>query len=230
MAQKLIVEGDNDIHVITHLCLKKGINSIVGFEDETNYKLNFVSNAGGKENAKDQLKIILKKKDNSLKNIGIVIDADSETKNPSQDTWLSISNILREFGYKNIPNQAKIEGTIIEQEGKPKIGLWIMPDNKNEGYLEHFFKHIIVENDEMWLEADYKIEKLIKEKKHRFRIVDKQKAKVHTWLAWQKNPELPMGLALKEKEYKDNFDFNSVHAERFVNWFKSIFDVNLKNT
>ena len=31
MIQKLIVEGDNDIHLITHICLAKGIKTIRGY-------------------------------------------------------------------------------------------------------------------------------------------------------------------------------------------------------
>ena len=48
MIQKLIVEGDNDIHLITRLCLKKGIKNIKGYEDESEYKLRFKQMQGAK--------------------------------------------------------------------------------------------------------------------------------------------------------------------------------------
>ena len=48
MAQKLLVEGDTDIHFITHLCMKKGLNAPKGYENETAYKKDFVTVAGSK--------------------------------------------------------------------------------------------------------------------------------------------------------------------------------------
>jgi hypothetical protein len=227
MAQKLIVEGDNDIHVITRFCLQKGIKNIIEYEDETEYKLQFVYNAGGKGKAKKGLRIILEQEDKDLKNIGIVLDADFKTENACMDTWLSLRNILLEFGYTNLPNNPQIGGTIIIQEGKPKIGIWIMPDNQNSGYLEHFYEQLLIENDELWIEANDKIESLITENRNRFSDTAKQKAKVHTWLSWQQKPELAMGLSIKE--YEDLFDLNKEISQSFFNWFINTFDVKMRD-
>jgi hypothetical protein len=226
MAQKLIVEGDNDIHVITHFCLQKGVKNIVGYEDETEYKLQFVYNAGGKGKAKKGLRIILEQENKDLKNIGIVIDADSQTENSCIDTWLSIRNILSEFGYANLPNNPQIGGTIINQEGKSKIGIWIMPDNQNGGYLEHFYEQLLVDNDEFWIEANDQIESFITGNRNRFPLKDKQKAKVHTWLSWQQKPEAAMGQSIKD--YQGLFDLNNEISQSFFNWFINTFDVNMK--
>ncbi len=227
MAQKLIVEGDNDIHVITRFCLQKGVKNIVGYENETEYKLQFVYNAGGKGKAKKGLRIILEQEDKELKNIGIVLDADFQTENPCLDTWLSLRNILSEYGYANLPNIPQIGGTIINQENKPKIGIWIMPNNLNGGYLEHFYEHLLIENDELWIEASHKIESLIAENRNRFSLVAKQKAKVHTWLSWQQKPELAMGLSIKE--YEVYFDLNKEISQSFFDWFINTFDVKLRD-
>ena len=119
MIQKLIVEGDNDIHLITRLCLQKGIKNIQRYENESEYKLRFVTNAGGKEEAKKALKFVLDKEKDPQSNIGIVVDADSETDNPAIDTWLSIKNILTNFGYTDLENEPNPTGTIIIQDDKP---------------------------------------------------------------------------------------------------------------
>ena len=153
------------------------------------------------------------------------MDADSETENPAVDTWLSIRNILSSFGYDNLPELPNALGTIVSQNGKPKVGIWIMPNNLEGGYLEHFFQSILIENEEMWTESHEKIEALVNTNRNRFSEIAKQKAKVHTWLAWQQKPELAMGLALKE--YNDLFDFDSENVQNFFNWFIHTFDVNL---
>jgi hypothetical protein len=228
MIQNLIVEGDNDIHLITRLCLVKGITAIRGYENEAEYKNEFVTKAGGKEKAKKELRFALKKNNESNNNIGIVIDADFETENPVVDTWLSIRHILSEFGYENLPKIPNPKGTIIEQEDKAKIGVWIMPNNANAGYLEHFFQDLILENDEFLLEAAQITEGFVKNNRNRFSETALQKAKVHTWLSWQQKPELPMGFALKE--YDALFDLNKEIVQDFFDWFIRIFDVQLNDS
>ncbi len=226
MIQKLIVEGDNDIHLITRLCLQKGIKNIQRYENESEYKLRFVTNAGGKEEAKKALKFVLDKEKDPQSNIGIVVDADSETDNPAIDTWLSIKNILTNFGYTDLENEPNPTGTIIIQDDKPKVGIWIMPDNISEGYIEHFFQKLILQDDEHWIEASTITETFVIEGRNRFSEIALQKAKVHTWLSWQERPELPMGLALKD--YNTLFDLEVELIQNFYNWFINTFDVNLK--
>jgi hypothetical protein len=227
MKQKLIVEGDNDIHLITRLCLLKGIESIQGYDSETAYKRQFVSIAGGKDKAKKVLRKLLENTDDNLINIGLVIDADSKTDNPANDTWASIRDILKDFGYENLTLLPNPIGNIIVQNDKPKIGIWIMPDNRNSGYLEHFYEQLLIENDELWIEANDKIESLITENRNRFSDISKQKAKVHTWLSWQQKPELAMGLSIKE--YEGLFDLNKEISQSFFNWFINTFDVKMRD-
>jgi hypothetical protein len=228
MKQKLIVEGDNDIHLITRVCLLKGIIAIRGYEDTAEYKRQFVAKAGGKAEVKMALRKLLDNNIKGLANIGVVLDADFETENPAIDTWLSIRHILSEFGYENLPKTPNPKGTVIEQEEKAKIGVWIMPNNVKEGYLEHFFQDLILENDEFLLEAAQITEGFVKNNRNRFSETALQKAKVHTWLSWQQKPELPMGFALKE--YDVLFDLNKEIVQDFFDWFIRIFDVQLNDS
>ena len=50
---------------------------------------------------------------------------------------------------------------------------------------------------------------------------EKPKAVLHTWLAWQKNPGLPYGSAIRARY----FDRDSEVAERFVAWFRRVFQI-----
>ena len=129
MAQKLLVEGDTDLHFITHLCMMRGLNPPKGYENETAYKKDFVSVAGNKSKLKAELKLLLKKPDSDIHNLGIVLDADSETKQSALDTWQAVKNIFQNNGYRDLPNAPLSKGTIITQNGKSKIGVWIMPNN-----------------------------------------------------------------------------------------------------
>lgn len=226
MIQNLIIEGDNDIHLITRVCLVKGITAIRGYENEAQYKNQFVTNAGGKDRVRKELRLALKKNNESINNIGVVIDADFETENPAIDTWLSIRHILSEFGYKNLPKKPNPQGTIIVQEDKAKIGVWIMPNNVDAGYLEHFFQDLILEKDEFLVEAAQITEGFVNSKRNRFSQTALQKAKVHTWLSWQEKPELPMGFALKE--YDGLFNLDKEIVQHFFDWFKNTFEVDIK--
>jgi hypothetical protein len=136
MKQKLIVEGHNDILVISHLLLAKRLR-IKGYDNKVRYEKELVSIGEGKQGTLKTLKGALKT--DEFDRIGVVIDADSETKNPVLDTWRSIKAILEQNGYQNLPSQPNTLGTIVQQKGKAQVGIWIMPNNLDEGYLEQFF-------------------------------------------------------------------------------------------
>jgi hypothetical protein len=223
MAQKLLVEGDTDVHFITHLCMKRGLNAPKGYETETAYKKDFVASAGSKSKLKAQLKLLLKKTDSDIQNLGIVLDADSQTQNAATDTWQAIKSILQVNGYQNLPNTPLSKGTIITQIGKPKIGVWIMPNNQENGYLEDFYAQMIAPEDTFWQKAVQITEGYIENKENRFREIALSKAKVHTWLAWQEHPELPLGLSVSA--YHKLLNLNHPLADDFVEWFKATFEL-----
>jgi hypothetical protein len=223
MAQKLLVEGDTDIHFITHLCMGKGLRAPKGYENETAYKKDFVTIAGNKSKLKAELKLLLKKPDSDIQNLGIVLDADSETENAVLDAWTAIKNILQANGYRDLPNSPTVKGFVIAQSGKPKIGVWIMPDNQTNGFLEDFYAQLIAPNDIFWQKAVDITEGYVKNGENRFRPVALSKAKVHTWLAWQAQPELPIGLSVSA--YPKLLNLNLPLVDDFVEWFQNIFDI-----
>jgi hypothetical protein len=223
MKQKLILEGTNDLHVISNLLVAKNLD-ITGYEDDERYRKSFIGIGNGKKGALKALKVALKTEE--LDRIGVVIDADfSETSNPVDDTWQSISRILTANGYQNVPNQPNSSGTIVQEDGKAQVGIWIMPDNLNQGYLEHFFEQLIVENDAFLIEAHQITEGFIAAERHRFSPVHLQKAKINTWLAWQKSPELSMGLALRDYSQMGFINLENAVSNQFFNWLNLTFDI-----
>jgi hypothetical protein len=223
MIQTLILEGLSDVHVISNLLVAKHLN-IKGYESKARYKDKFISVGDSKKGALEALKVAIKTTE--FDRIGIVVDADfSETSNPANDTWQSISRILTANGYQNVPNSPNLGGTIVQQEGKAQVGIWIMPDNLNEGYLEHFFEQLIVENDAFLIEAHQITEGFITAERHRFSPVHLQKAKINTWLAWQKSPELSMGLALRDYSQMGFINLENAVSNQFFNWLNLTFEM-----
>ncbi len=221
MKQKLIVEGHNDILVISHLLLAKRLR-ISGYEDKVRYEKELVSIGNGKQGALKDLKLALKT--GELDRIGLIVDADSETENPVLDTWRSVSHILRQNGYQNIPTEPNPLGTIVQQEGKPQVGVWIMPNNVQAGYLEHFFEQLIDANDPYLLEATQITGGFIAQERNRFQPVHLQKAKIRTWLAWQNDPESPMGLALRDYPTLGYMSLEVPLLIAFLDWLKQTFE------
>jgi hypothetical protein len=225
MKQKLIVEGTNDLHVISNLLVAKNLD-ITDYEDEERYRNSFIGIGNGKKGVLKALSIAIKLE--KLDRIGIVIDADSASEHPALNTWLSISAILTKNGYQNLPSEPNPLGTIIQQEEMPQIGIWIMPDNVNQGYLEHFFEQLIVENDPFLREATQITEGFIAQGINRFSPVHLQKAKIRTWLAWQTDPELPMGTALRDYSRIDFINLDNDVATQFYNWLAATFEMHVK--
>jgi hypothetical protein len=222
MKQKLILEGTNDLHVISNLLVAKNLD-ITGYEDEERYRKSFIGIGNGKTGALKALNVAIKTEE--LDRIGLVIDADfSETSNPVNDTWQSISRIFTANGYQNVPIRPNSDGTIVQQEGKAQVGIWIMPDNLSEGYLEHFFEQLIVGNDAFLIEAHQITEGFITAERHRFALVHLQKAKINTWLAWQKSPELSMGLALRDYSQMGFINLENAVSNQFFNWLNLTFE------
>ena len=156
-------------------------------------------------------------KESERKPIGVIIDANTNL----HGKWERLKSILKDANYSNIPPKPQKDGTFVIDNSPilPDVGIWIMPDNSSEGMLEHFIKHLIPEDDNLIGRAEQTVQKLIDDNMNRFIKKHKLKAEVHTWLAWQEQPGIPMGLAIK-KEYLDT---NKELANKFVNWLNKLF-------
>jgi hypothetical protein len=150
--------------------------------------------------------------------LGIIIDADVDLN----ARWQSARNILIRSGYNLIPEMPTPGGTIIQQPGKPTVGLWIMPDNKVAGMLEDFVSFLRPQDDLLWpiaVEVVQKVKTI--EEKHRFRDKYESKARIHTWLAWQEEPGKPMGQAITARY----LDADAPHAQELIAWIRRLFEL-----
>ena len=202
---KLLVEGNDDQHVIWALCQKFKIQETFDVIDCGNY-----------QKVINQLKTRLKFFPENLNTLGIVVDADFEIEN----RWKSLKTILSDFGCQFEDKAIRENGVILIADGLPRLGIWLMPDNKNEGILENFVTTLIPKDDKLWPESERILLEIETQKLNKYKNKDRQKALIATWLAWQENPGKPMGTAITAKVLSLDNDL----CQRFKKWLKALFN------
>lgn len=146
--------------------------------------------------------------------IGIVLDADDE---PAERRLQQINSKIEKYGY-DLPDNLNSRGTVIESvESFPKIGIWIMPNNKDQGLIEDFY--IKLAPSEVISHVNEVVENAVKEGYTKFREVHKSKAVIHTFLSWQDEPGYPIGKSITALK----FDCDYKDAISFVNWLNDLF-------
>ncbi|KLO21237.1 MULTISPECIES: DUF3226 domain-containing protein [unclassified Marinitoga] len=168
---------------------------LVEGKDEENFLLAFLKHLNisniqiltvqGKENFKKELKLITKFPDfEKIKIMGIVKDADNSFHNSLK----SIVTILSNLGF-----QVNQDGSF--SNGKPKIGIFIMPDHKSPGMLEDLCLSSIKEQKEIKCFEEFFI-CLNNNEITNFKNLSK--SKTLAYLASQKEPVNSLGLAAKK--------------------------------
>ncbi len=119
--QVLLVEGKDDCHVILALAQYYRLAENFGIYE-----------CGNDARVLQRLNALIPSPDPVRpKAIGVVLDA-------TEGRWAQFTGKIAHHRYE-IPALPDPNGTIIEgDDTKPTIGVWIMPDNSNEGMLEDF--------------------------------------------------------------------------------------------
>ncbi len=205
--QQLVVEGKNDRHVIWALCEQHQLPETFSVE------VPFAEDGQGIEVLLAELPIRLKQE--NLRTLGIVIDADRDLS----ARWQAVRQRFNENGYHAIPESPLPEGWVYAPPNLPKVGVWLMPDNQLPGMLENFVARLIAEDDPLLHTATSVLRDIEKVELNRYALVQHPKALIHTWLAWQQTPGMPMGQAITARV----LDSNSLLAIAFVEWLKRLF-------
>ena len=146
--------------------------------------------------------------------VGVVVDADLDV----QSRWASLRDRLVKAGYAGVPDDPDPDGTIVEAEDLPKLGVWLMPDNLTGGMIEDFMTFLIPAGDALFEHAKTVIAGL-PATPARFPANRSTKALIHTWLAWQVEPGKPMGQAITKKF----FAAEGPQFDSFLSWMKRLF-------
>ena len=152
-------------------------------------------------------------KASDLQRLGVVVDADTSLK----ARWQSLSAILTAAGYQ-MPDVPDEHGSIIQHPDLPTVGIWLMPNNCVPGILEDFVRFMVPPGDDLWPLADASMT-AIPPKALRFPSVRRAKVVVHTWLAWQAEPGLPLGTAITAR----HLDAEASVAQGLMAWLTKLF-------
>ena len=156
--------------------------------------------------------------------LGILADANGDP----MKQWDEISSELKKT-YKlggaskhlqldpyEIPDAPDPTGTIINS--KPRIGVWLMPDNQSPGELEDFAAKMVPDDDPVWPLSKEYIQNIPKQ--HRKFNCDKMpKAELFAWLATRYEPGR-MGAAIGA----DDLTLDNEPCETFLNWLTELFE------
>lgn len=205
--QQLLVEGKNDRHVISALCAQHQLPETFSIEVPQQ------EGTDGIEALLSGLSARLKKPD--LQTLGIVVDAAQNLL----ARWQSIGDRLSTSGYQNIPKKPPAEGWVYAPVDLPKIGVWLMPNNQIPGMLEDFVAHLIPADDTLYPKAQAILQEIETAGINRYTSIHHPKALIHTWLAWQETPGIPMGQAITAQV----LSYNATIAIAFINWLTQLF-------
>lgn len=155
--------------------------------------------------------------DGSLIHLAVVVDADTGPDGGYQRTYDLVNEIVKPIGYSLKANP--IGGLIFEHnDGLADFGLWVMPDNTQEGMLEDWLKECIHHNElTLFAHAQSVVEELPKPQK--FKSIHRSKAEVATWLAWQKQP----GHGLYRAVTDQLLDSNKPLYSQLIAWLTHIY-------
>ena len=193
------VEGHDDEHVIRHLLLRHGVaaDDLPGFVG-----------ALAKDGVLKAMKVAVPA--GTGRSLGFVLDANDDP----EATWSAARSRLIGLGV-GAPVKMPGAGFVGESaEFGARVGVWLMPDNRRAGAVEDFLKDLIEEADPLLSHAE-SATGTARELGARFGDADARKAVLHAWLAWQRNPGRPYGVAIKARFFRHDSDA----AMRFVAWF-----------
>ncbi|NJL27134.1 MAG: hypothetical protein HC897_04225 [Thermoanaerobaculia bacterium] len=199
----LLVEGSDDEHVVTHLCLHHGVPE---FE---------IASQGGIKRLIESFPIRLKQSD--LDALGVLVDADTDL----QARWRALRQHLVRAGYPKVPKLPKPAGTICQAPVDtllPRLGIWLMPDNKTKGTLEDFLRFLVPAGSPLLAHVQQSVDG-IPPGERRFSALAQPKAIIHTWLAWQAEPGKPLGTAITAKY----LDASVPQVADFISWLRQLF-------
>ena len=193
----LLVEGQDDKHVVLQLCNRHESTPSFSISDKDNITQLLES-------------LALEMKVSGRQAVGILVDANDDVTG----RWNAIQNRLRRADIEPPPSPNP-DGTIIQ--AKPRIGIWLMPDNTSAGELEDFVTKMIPTEDPVWpLSLSY-IEG-IPEADRKFSEKKKLRAQLYAWLAAREDPRR-MGLAIRAQDLKVDGDL----SKKFVAWLNELF-------
>ena len=213
----LVVEGDDDKWVTIELLARHGSVWDDASRDAS-LDLPYVHQANSITQALDVAAVQAK----SRRRLGVILDADLDAGkawSKLRARFLAITDPPAWLSpmLAGLPEKLPREGLVVEHEERA-LGVWLMPDNGARGALEDFLICLVPAGDVLWQPARDAVTGAVG-RDVRFAPQHRTKAEIHTWLAWQKEPGVPFGRAVKSAYFHHDTD----EARKFVAWFRRLF-------
>lgn len=195
----LLVEGQNDKHVVLQICRRCPELPDFLIRDRDNIE-QLLDSVGAELNAP------------GLRTLGILVDTDTD----QASRWNAIRNRLAAEGI-TLPGAPQTRGARVDTTGKPGVGVWLMPNNATPGELEDFVAQMIPPSDPVWPRSQRYIDQipLADREFHQNKIT---RAQVHAWLATREQPR-QMGLAIRARD----LEISGPLCQGFVSWLQRLF-------
>jgi len=199
-SKKLLVEGNDDQHVVWALCEKFKIPEVFDVID-----------CEGMDNIFKSIPVRFKQAD--IEAIGIIIDADINLN----DRWMQVKNLLSHQGFE-VPGDLPAEGLVLSN-GNVKVGVWVMPNNNTNGMLEDFIAFLVPPDDKLLPIVDAALNDIADKKLNKYSPAHQSKARIHSWLSWQEDPGTPMGLGITKRYLTTE----NKSCQRLMEWLQKLF-------
>lgn len=198
----LLVEGNDDEHVVHHIA------------DRLDATLEFrILRKGGIDPLLAAIERDIRVPGREA--VGIVADANDDLN----ARWQAVTDRIRRAGLSiEPPASPDPEGTIIpDGSRRPRVGIWLMPDNRSPGEIEDFVATMIPNGDPVRPLAERYIDG-IPAADRKFAEGKIPRAKVHAWLAAREDPRR-MGAAIGAGD----LDTEVPLCQSFADWLRRLF-------
>ena len=214
----LLVEGQDDKHIVWHLCAKNNSTFSVRRNEYDHFvtllaqSTTFhIAEQGNRPRVISAMGQLVKAR--NPKPFGIVVDADDDQGH----CWSQIVAGFNGTGVK-LPCSPDPTGTIIPGEGfLPRIGIWLMPNNVSTGEMENFIRGMVSTSDLIWPLSEGYINGIPDQEK-RFASNKLEKATIFAWLSTKKEPGR-IGAAIGDNQ----LEVDGRQCREFLDWIERLF-------
>lgn len=205
----LVVEGKDELRVLPELLELTGIRWPKGNEPVRIEEQDGIGNILAPGFIETTLKA------SGVTAVGIVVDANGD---PAR-RWERLRARLV-ASYPDFPAELPATGTVHVIADKPRIGVWVMPDNVRTGMLETLLLALRV-GDPALHDHARDATNHARTLGAPFRDNHREKAELHAWLAWQDPPGRQLHEAVRARHL---LPAPSV-TDLFVGWFRQLYEI-----
>lgn len=214
----LLVEGEADRAFFEQICRVLELDTSVTVAPPK----GLAGTHNTKEGVFNHLPVLLAQlADGQITRLAVVVDADSAANGGGYEQAINrVGSIVAPYGFAPAAHTA---GGIVFQhgDGLADFGLWVMPNNADEGMLEDWIKQSI-HPDEQGLFAHAETVVAALPQPPKFKPIHRSKAEVATWLAWQKQPGHGTYRAVED----GLIDIKSIDYQNLIAWLGHVFPKN----